>query len=164
MIRVLLLCLLLFLPAMYVSGQDFRVPPDFDPDTVRNFARFEPAVIQAADWLMHHPPEKSEQRQEITKFLINWLDKTPTLTIVLDPDIIKFTDCSECVLIFMAAYAKHAIRNPKDTRAEHNVAAVHAVLDYYLKYRKFLPKSKGIKFYLKLDNKGQLDEYIRNNS
>ena len=162
--RVLLLYLLLLFPAIIVSGQDFRVPPDFDPDTVRDFARFEPAVIQAADWLMHHPPETSKQRQEIAKFLVTWLDKTPTLTIVLDPDIIKFTDCGECILIFMAAYAKQAIRNPKGTRAEHNVAAVHAVLDYYLKYKKFLPKSKGIKFYLKLDKKGELDEYIRKHS
>ncbi len=162
--RVLLLYLLLLLPVLALRGQDFRVPPDFDPDTVRDFARFEPAVVKAADWLMHHPPDTTAQRREIARFLVTWLDKTPTLTIVLDPDIITFTDCPDCLLIYMAGYAKHALQNPDASTAEHNIAAVHAVLDYYLKYKKFLPKSKGIKFYLKLDKKGKLETYIREHS
>ena len=150
---------------MHTAGQDFHVPAGFDADTVQNFRRYEPMVVEAAHWLMHHPPDTTTQRRNIVRFVVEWLEKTPTMTLVLDPELLSFYACSDCLIIYMAMYAKHAIQNPDEDVAEHNIAAIRAVLDYYRTYKKFLTKSnKGIKFYLRLEKKGKLEEYVRNHS
>ena len=156
-----LLPLLLALGTTLVQAQDFTIPT-VDYSDEASYRAQEQNVVDAVDYLINNPVNrKPAKRQAVNSYLLEWVTGTPTMTISLSQEVAPFMECGDCLLLYMGAYAKETIVNAGGSVADHNVAAVNTVLDFYEKERAALGKNKEAEKFLKLRKKGKLEARIR---
>ena len=106
--------------------------------------------------------QKTEKRKEVNTYLTQWLTGTPDVTINLNPEVITFMDCSDCLLVFMGSWAKYALVN-KDYNNElkGSIAGIESVIRLYESNKNSIKKNKAIEKYIKLQEKGKLENDIK---
>lgn len=134
-------------------------------DTKADYQKDEPKVVEASNWLMNTPiDEKKSERLKKNTFLMKWMTGCPYISIGVSPTIVTYTDCGDCLMIFLSGWTKYAIESKDYGNAlKGNLAGTESVIQFYTTNKKALGKNKNIEKLIKLKKKGKLEEYIQQN-
>jgi hypothetical protein len=160
--RLAAISLILF-TSIKCFGQTYEVPKDYAFTTKDDYAKSEPQVIGAIDWLQQTPfSEQPEKRKEVNAFLIKWLTGSPAVSVEVGSGVLKFNQTNnEYLIIFMGAYAKYVIQNrPALDKNQANAAALRAIIAKYNSEPNHI-KDKNIERIAKLDKEGKLDDWVK---
>ena len=155
----------LILVSTFVIGQNFEVPANYQFNTKDDYSRYEKDIIDATRWLQSTPfNEQKEKRQEVSAFVIKWINGSPTVNVEINPTIMDFEEKNQGMLaLYMAGSAKYVLENnySKDMRAKHK-AALKGMIAVY-KSGKGIKKDKKMEKLIKSDEDGKLDEWLAEN-
>jgi hypothetical protein len=155
----------LILVSTFVLGQNFEVPANYQFNTKDDYSRYEKDIIDATKWLQSTPfNEQKEKRQEVSAFVIKWINGSPTVNVEINPTIMDFEEKNQGMLaLYMAGSAKYVLENnySKDMRAKHK-AALKGMIAVY-KSGKGIKKDKKMEKLIKSDEDGKLDEWLAEN-
>jgi hypothetical protein len=81
------------LVSTFVAGQNFEVPPNYQFNTKDDYSGYEKKIIEATNWL-HATPfnEQKEKRQEVSAFVVKWINGSPTVNVEINPIIMDFEE------------------------------------------------------------------------
>jgi hypothetical protein len=164
--KKLLLTIAIFLSCHVLFAQDFSVPKNFNPKTAEDYAPFEADVIKSVDWLMSMPYVLERQkRDEVNAFLLKWISGSPYVHIDIKPQIVTFMGGTpDLLMIFMGGWTKYSLESKKfDDKEGGSLAGINAVIDFYNTNKQSLPKDKNVEKYIKMKEKGELEDYVKNN-
>jgi hypothetical protein len=158
--------LIIFIFSVLSSGlfaQDFEVPKNCVMSTSEDFAKYEPDVLKAINWLLNTPlAEQSAKQKEVNGFVIQWLTGTTVVSVEVKTEIVNFIDSNpQYLMIFMCGWTKYALES-KDfkNKVTGNIKGIEAVIDFYTKNREAVKKEKNIEKYIKMKENGKLEEFI----
>ena len=155
----------LILVSTFVLGQNFEVPANYQFNTKDDYSRYEKDIIDATKWLQSTPfNEQKEKRQEVSAFVIKWINGSPTVNVEINPTIMYFEEKNQGMLaLYMAGSAKYVLENnySKDMRAKHKAALKGMIVVY--KSGKGIKKDKKMEKLIKSDEDGKLDEWLAEN-
>lgn len=160
--KVLLFASLLLFSVQAFS-QTFEVPADYKFETKDDFLKYEQNVIGGVNWLLETPlNQEQNKRKEVNAFLMSWLSGSPTVTIEVSSNIVTFVDCPDCLMIFLGGWAKNTLETKDNTdKLKGNLAGIESVIRFYNSNKASLGKNKAIQKYIKLQEKGKLEEHIK---
>lgn len=145
--------------------QTFEVPKNYELKVAADYTKYEKDIIAAAKWLKATPfNEQTEKRKEVSRFVVMWINGSPTVNVEINPTIMDFDKQNEGMLVlYMACCAKYVLENnySKDMRAKHK-AALHDMISVY-KSGKGINKDKKMGKLIKSDEEGKLDEWLDEN-
>ncbi len=154
-----------FALSQIVMAQDFEVPKKYKLKKNEDFAKYEKDVIDCVNWLENTPiNEEPEKRKDAYAFLMAWMTGSPSVTIELNESILGSIDNNkELVLIFMGGWTKYAIENPIDQKDQIKctLAGLKSVIKVY-KMGNGIKKDKNVEKIVKLDDNGELEEWVKN--
>ena len=160
--KTLILSFVLSLFFISLSAQDFELPQDFDPKNKAEYAKYEPTLIQAIDWLQETPlSSQTDKRKETSGFVMVWLSGSPDVDIHIKPRIIDFAICQACLVTFVGGWAKYSLETKNKEELTGTIAGIESVIKFYAKNRAHLPKINSIEKYTKLKEKGKLEKFIQ---
>lgn len=165
--KSLVLSLLFFVSIITVKAQGYEVPQNYSLEVAEDFDTYEQDFLDCYEWLMSTPLNKQKaKRKEACTFLMTWLSGSPKVKIEINPNYITFIKSSpDMLFIFMGAWAKYSLNTQDfDNKTEGIKAGLHAVMDYYTNFKDAMGKDKNIEKYIKMKNKGTLDDYIQSNA
>jgi hypothetical protein len=161
----LFLSIALFFATGNIYSQEFEVPGNYEFKEAADYAKYEKDIIEAAKWLIETPlNQQVEKRREISKFVVTWVNGSPTVNVEINQTIIEFEKKNEGMLpIYMASSARYVLENnySKDMRSKHK-AALHDMISVY-KTGKGIKKDKKMDRLIKDDEEGKLDEWLSKN-
>ncbi len=144
-------------------SQTFEVPKNYSLVQIPDYNKYEPDVLKGIDWLQNTPLGKEDaKRKEAYAFILKWMMGSPTVTIVVNGDIVKFSsENPDLVFIFMAGWTKYSLQT-KDFKNQviGNLKGIEAVIDFYKRNKEKLVKDKQVEKLIKLQEKGKLEKYI----
>ena len=157
---------LIFLGALTKSfSQDFSVPKDYTLKVAEDYVKYEKDIIAAANWLKSVPlNEQEEKRKEVSAFVLNWVNGSPTVNVELNENIFDFEKKNPgMMIIYMASSAKFVLENnySKDMRAKHKAALKDMIAVY--KTGAGIKKDKKMEKLIKNDEAGELDNWLAEN-
>jgi len=162
--NALLLTGLLFLSVNPGYSQDFEVP-QYELNAPADYAKYEKDIIEAAKWLLATPfDEQAEKRSQVTKFIMTWVNGSPTVNVEINPTIMDFEKRNSGMMaLYFAGSARFVLENnySKDMRAKHK-ATLHDMIKVY-KAGKGIRKDKKMDRLIKSDEEGKLDEWLAEN-
>ena len=155
----------LILVNTFVAGQNFEVPANYQFNTKDDYSGYEKNIIEATNWL-HTTPfnEQKEKRQEVSAFVVKWINGSPTVNVEINPTIMDFEEKNPGMLtLYMSGSAKYVLENnySKDMRAKHKAALKGMIVVY--KSGKGIKKDKKMEKLIKSDEEGKLDEWLSEN-
>lgn len=156
--------LLVFFSATSLFAQDFHVPRNYTLEAAEDYAPYEADIIACFNWIMETPPnEQNSKREDANAFLLKWISGSPEVLIELNTKIITFIESSPyMLLIFMGGWTNYALETREfDNKVAGSLAGIEAVISYYNKYVDVLGADKKIEKYIKMQQKGTLEEYIQ---
>ena len=143
------------------TAQDFTIPAV--PETKEQFIQSEPDIIAAAKWLEGNPIGKQKEKTiEVNAYVMQWLTKSPTVSLEIDSDFIVklFEDNTQLMMVFMAGYTRYSLENnySKD-KLKGYAAGIKSAINCYLlggdtKKNKLLSKA------IEADKEGKLTEWV----
>lgn len=153
--------LLLF--SVQTFSQTFEVPVDYKFETKDDYIKYEQNVIGGVNWLLETPlNQEQSKRKEVNAFLMTWLSGSPTVTIEVSSNIVTFVDCPDCLMIFLGGWAKNTLETKDNTdKLKGNLAGIESVIRFYNSNKASLGKNKAIQKYIKLQEKGKLEEHVK---
>jgi hypothetical protein len=148
-----------------VPAQDFEVPGGYTLKVKEDYTHYEKDVIAATSWLQATPlDEQKEKRKEISAFLMDWINGSPTVDVEINPAIMDFEKKnSGMLMLYMATCARYVLENnySKDRRAKHKYA-LQAMMGVY-KTDKGIKKDKKMEKLIKASDEGKIDEWLEQN-
>ncbi|MFN8256068.1 MAG: hypothetical protein U0W24_10295 [Bacteroidales bacterium] len=160
---IALFCLFPFV----INAQEFEVPQNFKFDKLEDYAGYKSEILKCIDWLQTTPVnENAQKRKDANAFLLAWVSGSPDVRIEIKPEIVNFVESSpELLMAFIGGWTKYAIeKKDENNKVAGNLAGVNAVMDFYVKNKSVLKKDKNVEKYLKMKEKGTLEEYISKNA
>lgn len=162
-----LLLLLLVLGISGLRAQEYQIPRNYQLNKAEDYAQYEQDVIKTFDWLMETPVNnQTDKRKEACTFLIKWVSGCPNITVEIKTEVVNFIETNpEQLIIFMGGWCKKALET-KDYKNKEmgNLAGIESVIAYYSKNKDLLKKDKNVEKYIKMKEKGTLEDYIKKNS
>ncbi len=132
------------------------------PETKAEFAATEKNFIASVDWLENTPLNENEaKRKEQNTYILAWLINSPTVTLEIQTEVIKFSEKnSDLLLIHMGGWGKYALQNnySKDN-IQGNLAGLRSCIKVYNANK--LNKDKFMLKLIWLDEKGKLEQWIK---
>ncbi|MBC9914385.1 hypothetical protein [Chitinophaga varians] len=130
-----------------------------------DYAKYEPTMVAAAEWLMETDLDKQpDVRAATNQFVVRWLTGSPNVTITFEKPHIKLMDGNPMLLpVYMANYSSYCIRQQsyKDP-LEPTKAGLTAIAKVYRKGIA-IKKNKALDKLAEAIDQGQLDTYISKN-
>ncbi len=161
----LTLCCAFVLIAGNLYSQAFEVPENYEFKQAADYTKYEKDIIEAAKWLKETPfNEQVEKRKEVSKFIVTWINGSPTVNVEINPTIMDFEQKNEGMMVlYMAGSARYVLENnySKDMRSKHK-AALRDMISVY-KTGKGIKKDKKMEKLIKSDEEGTLDEWLSEN-
>ena len=92
-------------------GQTFEVPANYTFGTRADYARYEPEVIRAVNWLEATPlHQQADKRKEVNAFLFKYIEGSPSVSIELHSFVLELNKKNpDLLMVFMAGWAKHKL-------------------------------------------------------
>ncbi len=122
----LILCSAFFLFTGNIYGQTFEVPQNYEFKQAADYSKYEKDIIEAANWLKETPlNEQADKRKEVSKFVVTWINGSPTVNVEINPTIMDFEKKNKGMLtIYMVSSALYVLENnySKDMRSKHKAA------------------------------------------
>jgi len=144
-------------------SQEFRVPKNYVLKEKADYEKYQDDFLKGVHWLFKHSVSDDEKKRlKIEKFVTDWIEGSPTVTVELNYDVAPFLRYSDFRVMYMGAWAENAIKNDAYGDVLANTTyAVKAMVDYYLKYNGSLITIKSLEKYVKLKRKHKLENYIK---
>ena len=161
----LLLSGFLLFSATQTYSQSVEIPKSYTLKTKEDYVPYEKTVIEIAKWLVKIPlDEQLAKRVEASKFIMDWVNGSPTVNVELNEAIMDFNKKNDGMLIiYMASSAKYVLENnySKDMRAKHRAALRDMIAVY--KNSTGIKKDKKMEKLIKMEEAGKLDEWLNEN-
>lgn len=135
------------------------------PDSPEEFKNSEPKLLNTINWLENTPINQDvDNRTKQIALQYAWLINTPTITLEINMSVLPFTEKNpELLGIFMGGWAKFSLNNSYSSDIlKCNLAGLKSVIDYYKKGNG-LKKDIKMEKLIELDNKNQLEDWIKSN-
>jgi hypothetical protein len=154
---------LLFLAPYKANTQVvFDVPVDYKLDKPKDYDQYEDEVILASKWLEETDLDKeTEKRKEVNGFVLNWVQGSPKVSVMLSEKLMEIIKKNEQLLIiYMGSFTRYKLERKDDT-SDFN-ATKYAVQSLIAIYKKGIEmkKNKDMAELLKYDEEGRLNEYL----
>lgn len=152
----------LVLSVLFVKAQ---YAPEFPVLVVKeDYAKSEPLFLQATQWLNETDLGTQEElRQRTQKFVLDWINGSPTVRLNLTEMLAKLflPDNPALLMIYMANYSSFCIQHP-DNKSE-TAAGKAALQAVSVVYKKGLgiKKNKFLKKMVESIDEGQLDRFLQ---
>jgi D-arabinose 1-dehydrogenase-like Zn-dependent alcohol dehydrogenase len=147
-------------------AQDFNVPTNYVLKSPADYAKYEADIIQCINWLMITPlNEQASKRKEANAFFMQWLTGAPNVSVDIKQEIVTFMQPNaDLLMIFMGGWVKYALEN-KDykNKFQSNLKGIESVIEFYQRNLNFLKRDKNVEKYIKMKEKGTLEDYITKN-
>lgn len=146
----------------FSHAQDFVPPENYTFETKKDYKKYEDKVLESIDWLQSVGVNMYiNQRRQTNKFLLEWMEGTPDVSIEIRGYILPYlTENPDMLMTFMGGYVKDALTNDASTTYSANLAGVRAIVTYY-KDGNGLKKDKSLEKLLKLDDKNKLESWLK---
>lgn len=157
----LLTALLIVIFAAIGHAQSFEVPTNYTFETEADYKKYEQEILACIDWMgTKDAYSNPEANQKAVQFFLEWVTGSPTVTITIPKYASKFFEDPTLLFHFMTGWTGAAIKNPKITELEANVAGVDNVIAFYITFKDYLSDNKAIKKLIKQQQKGKLKNYL----
>ena len=147
-------------------AKEFEVPKNYVFKEKEDFSKYENEVLNGIDWLIQTPiNSQPEKRKEVNMFIMSWIEGSPTVSVEIKQEIVSFMKPNpDLLMIFMCGWTKYSLET-KDCKNKimGSQKGVEAVIDFYIKNKEYLKKDNSVEKYIKLKEKGKLEEYISKN-
>jgi len=164
--KKIIVILVLTLVTINVFAQDFEIPGNYEFTTKEDYARYEADILKSIEWLTHTPVgTQPEKRLDVNAFLLKWLAGSPDVSVEIKTEIVNFIDPNpELLIIFICGWTKYSIET-KDNKNKltGNLKGIESVMDFYTRYKENMKKDKNVEKYIKMKEKGTLEEFIKKN-
>src|SRR5258708_17603332 len=95
----LILCSAFFLITVNIHSQTFEVPQNYEFKQAADYSKYEKGIIEAAKWLKETPlNEQTDKRKDVSKFVVTWINGSPTVNVEINPAILDFEKKNEGML------------------------------------------------------------------
>lgn len=159
--------LLVAVLAIEAVAQEFEVPKNYVFSNKEDYAKYEVDILKSIDWLINTPINiQPEKRKDLNTFVMGWLTGSPNVSIDIKTEIVNFMDPNpELLMIFMCGWTKYSLET-KDYKNKNtgNLKGIEAVIEFYTKNKENMQKDKNVEKYIKMKDKGTLEEYIKKNA
>ncbi len=165
--KTITLTILLNTLSFGLFSQDYMVPQNYKLEKAEDYERYEKDMRATYEWLMNTPIQEQEQKRiDANGFLIDWLSGSPNVHIEIKMEMINSMEkTSDFLIIFMGGWAIKTLEiKDYKNKIEGTKAGIEAVITFYTKNKAFLTKDKNIEKYIKMKEKGTLDEFIEKNA
>ena len=163
--QTLLLFLFLVFSTIYSFGQTtFNVPTDVRLATKEDYSKYEPDIINAANWLEEADFDKEEdKRKEVSKFLMTWLLGSPNVSVDVNTQVMNLVEGNpKLMTIYFAGAARYIIQNKESATKFNTVkSALLSVIKVYNKQIN-ISKTKALKKLIAANGNNKLNEYVIN--
>lgn len=159
----------LFLSFLFLAVQSFAqdavVPEYYELEEKEDYAPYEDAVVNGVNWMLKTPlGADPNQRSKVNKFVLLWIMGSPDVHVEINPNIVNFMETSpDLLVVFLGGWTKYVLETEDEDKVAGNKAGLEAILDFYTKNKTELKKDKAIQKYLKMQSKGTLDAFIKEN-
>lgn len=161
------LAILLFTFSMtLLKAQEFEVPKNCVLNKPEDYVKYENDVIKGCNWIMTTPiKEQTDKRKDVNAFLLKWISGSPNVSIEITEKIVTFGKLNpDLLMIFMAGWTKYAIENKDYTnKLKGNLSGIESVIEFYQKNSNDLKKDSNVEKYIKMKEKGTLEDYVKKN-
>jgi len=155
---------LLLLSFTDISAQTrFDVPSNVQLNVKEDYAKYEPDIIAATNWLESNPLDREpEKRKEVSAFVMKWIIGSPSVNVSLTEQIQKlYGKNASLLIIYMGSYTRHFLENKTTaTVFSGTKAGLISMMNVYKKDID-IAKSKEMEKLVKLTEENKLDEYIK---
>lgn len=158
--------LMLTILALNVFSQEFEVPTNYVFSNQDDYSKYEGDILKAIHWLTNTPIQtQPEKRKEVNAFVMVWLTGCPNVSVEIRTEIVNFMDPNpELLMIFMCGWTQYSLETKEyKNKIMGNQKGIEAVMDFYTKNRGNMKKDKNVEKYIKMKDKGTLEDYIRKN-
>ncbi|MBS1915998.1 MAG: hypothetical protein JST87_06945 [Bacteroidetes bacterium] len=143
----------------------FEVPKNIELKAKEDYAKYEPAIVDAAKWLEETDLDKEKnKRKEVNAFVLEWISGSPTVTVDINENLAKIYGKNTQLLgVYLASYSRNFIENKNSA---NKFSAIRAGLISMMNvYKKGIDvsRSKELENLIKLDEENKLDDYINGN-
>lgn len=148
-------------------AQDFKLPKNYSFETADDYKPYEEDILKCVAWLVETPVyQYTDKRKSASAFLLKWLTGCPYVHIHLNPEIATFLNTSpDLLIIFMGGWARYSIETEEyDDQINGNVKGIEAVVSFYNQNKGAIPKDKNVEKYIKLQKKGKLESFVKENT
>ena len=148
-------------------AQDFVVPQNYKFDKAEDYALYEQDVINCVDWLLKTPLNKeSEKRKDASAFLLKWITGSPYVHLEIKQEILTFMSSSpDLLMVFLGGWTKYSLETKDyDDKVAGNLAGINSVIEFYSKNKEYMKKDKNVEKYIKMKEKGKLEDFIKKNA
>ena len=159
--KICFIALIAFFTSTLKAQSDFTVPYNYKLKEKGDYDKYKNDVVKATEWLIKTPSnEEPNKRVNVNKFIMKWVDGSPTVTIEINKLVLFYTS-PDYFPILVGAWSSEYIKNENyDDKIAGALAGIEAVIEYYENNADRLKKSKLIKKYIKLKKKGKLKSYL----
>ncbi len=164
--KLLLLFMLvaLFFNCHILNAEEFKVPENYELNSVEAYADLEDEIIEACDWLIEHDYQSEEAKQkEIAAFFLKWIIGSPNVSIsVNEYFLVSNPKMKEASIIFMAGWTKYALESRDfENKNKAAIAGIQAMIDHYKVVKEYIGKDDKVEEFIKLKEDGKLEEYVK---
>jgi len=151
--------------ASYGIAQTLTIPKQYTLSTESDFDKYEQTAIECANFITTSPlNSQTALRSEASKFLMDYVSKSPTIKVEINQKAIPFVSNAELLTVYIASWVKsYGAQNHANLKEEFTIRAANETLNYYKNNKSAIGKVKGIKKFLKLQADEKLESHIKAN-
>jgi hypothetical protein len=156
--------------SMFTSAQSIPVPENYKYKDAADYEQYKANVVECLHWFIDHKvSENPDQRRQVYTFLLKWCSGSPTVKIKLNDRVAKpifddnnFAYNPDILMAYIGGMALYLIdldgtRNEADVQME----GLKTVLQLYENNLSELAGSKAIQEYVKLNESGKLENWVK---
>lgn len=153
---------LIILSNIQLFCQEFELTEKYEFKEKQDYVDYEEDVIKAIDWIFATPIHSNKEKEKaVHGFIISWITGSPTVTVEIKPEIVTFMETNpELMVIFMYGWTKYAIEYKENNKIQGNMKGIEAAIDFYNANKNALEKDKNLEKYIKIKERGELEEYV----
>jgi len=144
-----------------VTAQTLSIPQNPKLEKESDYAAYNKDVIACINWLEKTPVDKEpETRREANRFLMQWIQGTPDVSITIHDYVAKFSEVSpEFLMMFMSGWTRYVLERRDQDELAGNLAGVQAVLNLY-GISKSIPRNGDMDKLVNLSKDGKLKAWV----
>lgn len=152
---------LFFISSFTIQAQDFQIPQNIQLETGADYKNSEELFLGCVKWLYETPVNTSvELRKSVLMFMMQWLTGSPSVTVSISNDILP-PDCSECLFMYIGAWAEYSLNNNYSSDAGAcSLAGIRKTISFYQKNKVHLGENETLEQYIAMDKEGRLASFI----
>jgi len=162
--KTLITTLAVSLLTFCVYSQNYEVPENYKLKVAADYDTYESELLQSIAWLKVTPLDKDEKKREkATKFVMDWVNGSPDVMVLIDINLISFIDTSPHLLFyFIAGWTEKSVMTEKhDDNLTNAMAGIETAIQFYKNNIGLTGKDKNLEKLIKLQDKDKLEAHVK---